>query len=205
MHIEILTFILYNIFMKITIFNFKGGQGKTTISLALALSYGFFIITNDEYSPINKILLKGHAKHLKQGEKLPNVPDDLPVIYDFNLCSDERIIEALNLSSWVIIPLVYDSPLDMQVTIKTIREIEQHNKKILIILNKSKKGDFEKANKVLNNFFNYPILELKQSTAFIKIIEKKKSLQKLMEENKLLENSYKKPVDQLQAIKNFIS
>ena len=191
--------------MKITIFNLKGGQGKTTISLALALSYGFFIITNDEYSPIDKILPTGYTKHLKQNEILPNVPDNISLIYDFGGYSDERLTEVLNSSNWVIIPLVYDSPLDMQVTIKTIREVEQHNKNILIVLNKAKKGDFERAEKVLNGFFNYPILELKQSTAFVKMITQKKSLQELMKENKLLKTSYKQPADQLQKIKDFIS
>jgi len=191
--------------MKITIFNFKGGQGKTTISLALALSYGFFVITNDEYSPIDKILSKGQAKHLSQNEKLPNVPDNIPIIYDFSSCLDERLIEALGLSEWVIVPVYYSSPLDIQVTIKSIREIEQYNKNILIIINKSKKGDFEKAGKVLSDFFNYPILELKESTAFIKMITKKSSIQDLIKENKLLESSYKKPLDQLQAIQEFIN
>ena len=191
--------------MKITIFNFKGGQGKTTISLALALSYGFFIVTNDEYSPIDKVLPNGYTKHLAQNEKLPNIPDHIPTIYDFNSCSDKRIIKVLGLSEWVIVPVSYSSPLDMQVTIKSIKEIEQYNKNILIIINKAKKGDFEKAGKVLNNFFNYPMLELKESTAFIKMITKKSSIQDLIKENKLLESSYKKPLDQLQAIQEFIS
>jgi len=190
--------------MKITVFNLKGGQGKTTISLALALSYGFFIVTNDEYSPIDKILPQGHVKYLTQNEELPNVPDHIPVIYDFGGYPDERLIQTLNISDWVLVPLIYESPLDMQVAIKTLREIEQHNKNILIILNKAKKGDLEKANQVLSGFFDYPLYELKQSTAFVNMVTKKKSLQDLIQSNKLLGYNYKKPLEQIQAIKKFI-
>jgi|GEM_PF-3900400 len=46
--------------MKIAIYNFKGGVGKTSIALNIVLSakddYG--VITNDFYSPIEKVLLE---------------------------------------------------------------------------------------------------------------------------------------------------
>lgn len=191
--------------MKITIFNLKGGQGKTTVSVALALSYGFLIVTNDEYSPIDKVLPKGHVKSLGRGESLPSVPDTAKIIYDFGGYPDERVISAMEQSSWVIVPVIYESPLDVQVTIKTVREIEKHNKNILLLINKAKEEDAQGIKEIFDDFFQYPILRLKQSNAFVKMIKLKKSIQDLTQGNVLLRYSYKEPLEQIQAIKDFIS
>jgi len=190
--------------MKITIFNLKGGQGKTTISLSLSLLYKFLIVTNDEYSPIDKVLPKGHVKHLTKTDPLPSVPDNVNLIYDFGGYPDSRLIGAVQKSNLVIIPIIYESPLDMQTTIKTIKEIEQHNKNILIIVNKTQKDDLEKSQEVLNKFFSYPILEIKKSTAFVKMVEKKKSIKDLMNDSYLFSYHYKAPLKQVEAIKQFI-
>lgn len=191
--------------MKITIFNLKGGQGKTTISLALALQYGFAIVTNDEYSPIDKVLKKGKVKHLEQSEELPQVPDKVKLIYDFGGHPDKRVIDAVKISNWVMIPVFYESPLDMQTTIKTIREIEAYNSNIIVVVNKTQKGDLEKAQKVLKQFFNYPIFEIKKSTSFVKMVEKKRSIRELMESSALFGYHYKAPLFQVEKIYNHIS
>jgi len=191
--------------MKITVFNLKGGQGKTTVSLALALSYGFLVVTNDEYSPIDKVLPKGHAKILKHGEQLPAVPNEVDIIYDFGGYPDARILSAMEKSQWVIVPVIYDSPLDVQVTIKSVREIEKHNKNILLVANKSKPEDVEALQNIFKDFFSYPLLRIKKSTAFVKMIKTKQSLQELTENNMLLRHSYKEPLEQIEAIKQFIT
>jgi len=191
--------------MKITVFNLKGGQGKTTVSLALALSYGFLVVTNDEYSPIDKILPKGHAKILRHGEALPVVPDDANIIYDFGGYPDERILSAMKKSNWIIVPVIYDSPLDVQVTIKSVREIEKHNKNILLVANKAQQKDLDSLKKIFDDFFSYPLFRIKKSTAFVKMIKNKKSLQELTQNNSLLLYNYKEAIEQLEAIREFIN
>ena len=191
--------------MKITVFNLKGGQGKTTLSLSIAMLYDFFIVTNDEYSPINKLLPSGHVKHITKDQGLPSIPDSINVIYDFGGYPDVRVIEASKMSDWVLIPIIYESPLDMQTAIKTIREIEQHTKKIVIVINKTKKGDMEKAKKILDDFFSYPLFEVKKSTVFIHMVQKKQSIKSLFEGNYLYRYHYKEPYRQIEALKNFIS
>jgi len=89
--------------------------------------------------------------------------------------------------------------------IKTIREIEKHNKNIVLIVNKAKQEELEAAKKIFDDFFDYPLLRLKKSTAFVKMVKSKKSLQALTENNVLLRYSYKEPLEQVEAIKDFIS
>lgn len=190
--------------MKITVFTLKGGQGKTSISLALALSYDFLVITNDEYSPIDKVLPKGHVKHLKQGEVLPSVPDDVDLIFDFGGYPDGRVIDALGCSDWVIVPVIYDSPLEMQTAIKTIREVEPYNNNIVLVVNKTHKGTFETASAILDGFVKYPMFEIKQSTAFSKMVSEGKSIPQLMADNFLLGYHYKVPSQQIEAIKSYM-
>lgn len=190
--------------MRITVFTLKGGQGKTSISLALALLYDFLVVTNDEYSPIDKVLSKGQVKHLKQNESLPPVPADVDLIFDFGGYPDGRVLDALACSDWVIIPVIYDSPLEMQTAIKTIREIEQFNKNILLVVNRTHKGTFEAAKTILDGFVKYPLFEVKQSTAFSKMVTEGKSIRQLMDDNFLLGYHYKVPLQQVEAIKSYM-
>lgn len=190
--------------MKLTIFNLKGGQGKTTLTLALALSSEFFVVTNDEYSPIDKVLPKGHVKHLKASESLPDVLEELDLIYDFGGYPDKRVVEAVRRSDWLIVPIVYDSPLDMQTSIKTIVELENHTKNIIIVINRTVKDSFIIANAVLKPFFDYPTFEVKKSTAFVKMVEQGKSVEQLCKDNVLFAYHYKTPLQQICTIQNFI-
>lgn len=192
--------------MRITIFNLKGGQGKTTVTLALALSAGFLVVTNDEYSPIDRVLKQGNFMHLAENEALPdNVPDSVDLVYDFGGRPDSRVIEAVKLSDFLIVPVVYDSPLDMQTTISAITELEQHTKNIIIVVNRTRKDDFKVSQAVLRQYFNYPTFEVKESTAFVKMVEQAKSIDELCENNVLLAYHYKKPLEQVRAIQAHIS
>lgn len=191
--------------MKITVWNLKGGQGKTVLSLSLAMQYGFYVVTNDVHSPIDEILEEGKALRVGVNEDLPEVPEDIDLIYDFGGYPDHRVIEAAKQSKYVIIPLIYGSALEMQVTINAIAEIEEYTKNIIVIANKCSKGDLERIQKVLNKFYSYPILEVKNSTAFGKAIDKRMSLKKLIESNPLFAYHYKKPQQQITKLMDFIT
>ena len=191
--------------MRIVVWNLKGGQGKTVLSLNIAMLEGMFVVTNDVHSPIDDVLGEDRTLRLSMRDPLPDVPANVPLIYDFGGYPDARIIEAAKTADHILIPLVYESPLEMQVTINAISEIERYNPKITIILNKSKPGDYERARDVLGQFNSYPILEVKQSTAFVRSIEQKKSLKQLIDENGLFSFHYSKPLEQLRAIIAHIS
>ena len=191
--------------MRIVVWNLKGGQGKTVLSLNLAMLEGAFVVTNDVHSPIDDVLGEDRALRLSMRDPLPDVPAEIPLIYDFGGYPDARIIEAAKTATHILIPLVYESPLEMQVTINAINEIERYNPNITIILNKAKAGDYERAKEVLGKFYEYPILEVKQSTAFARSIEQKKSLQQLVDESPLFSFHYSKPIEQLRTIIRHIS
>ena len=191
--------------MRLVVWNLKGGQGKTVLSLNLAMLEGAFVVTNDVHSPIDDVLGEDRALRLGMRDSLPQVPADVPLIYDFGGYPDPRIIEAAKTAHHILIPIIYESPLEMQVTINAIGEIERYNPNITIILNKAKPGDYERAMEVLGKFYEYPILEVKQSTAFVRSIEQKKSLQELVDEKAVFSFHYAKPLEQLRAIIRHIS
>lgn len=185
--------------MKITVFNIKGGQGKTTISLALATLYGFYVITNDEFSPIDSMLDSEKAIHLAQDGGLPTWPNR-GLIYDFSGYPDELVINAVNTSRWVIIPVSYRSPLDMQTTLSTIEEIEQYNNNILLVANQTRPDSFESTYAILRSHYDYPIFEIKDSMAFVRMVEEKQSIEQLIAKKFLYSHHFEKPLEQVEAL-----
>jgi hypothetical protein len=192
--------------MKIVVWNLKGGQGKTVLSLAIAMLEGFYIITNDVHSPIDEVLGEDRAMRMGMRDSLPQVPSEVNLIYDFGGYPDARVIEASKQADHIIVPIIYESPLEMQVTINALAEIEKYNQSIIIVLNKAKHGDYERAYQVFTEFdYQYPIFELKQSTALSRAIEQKKSLQQMVDEIPLFSFHYSKPLEQVRTLIKAIS
>jgi MinD superfamily P-loop ATPase len=187
--------------MKIVVWNLKGGQGKTVLSLAIAMLEDFYVVTNDVHSPIDEVIGTDRALRMGMRDSLPEVPPELNLIYDFGGYPDARIIEAAKMADCVIVPIIYESPLEMQVTINALSEIEKYTDRIVIVVNKAKTGDYERAERVLREFdYHYPIFEVKQSTAFSRAIEHKKSLQQMVNESPLFSFHYSKPLEQVRSL-----
>ena len=192
--------------MKIVVWNLKGGQGKTVLSVAIAMLEGFYVVTNDVHSPIDEVLGEDRALRMGMRDDLPEVPPELNLIYDFGGYPDARIIQAAKQADCVVVPIIYESPLEMQVTINALSEIEKYTDRIIIVLNKAKPGDFERAQTVLAVFdYEYPIFEVKKSTAFSRAIEHKKSLQQMVDESPLFSFHYSKPLEQVRNLIKAIS
>ena len=187
--------------MKIVVWNLKGGQGKTVLSMAMAMLEGFYVVTNDVHSPIDEVLGEDRALRMGMRDGLPEVPPGIDLIYDFGGYPDARIIEAAKQADCIIVPITYESPLEMQVTINALSEIEKYSDRIVIVLNKAKPGDYDRARTVLAEFdYAYPIFEVKQSTAFSRAIEQKKSLQQMVDESPLFSFHYSKPLEQVRSL-----
>ena len=191
--------------MKITVYNIKGGAGKTDISLNLALTMGLAIVTNEPFSPLEKVLDDNRFIKLDHDEELPKIPDEYDVVFDLGGYLDGRAINALKQSGCVIVPVVNEFK-DVHTTINFIQEIEEYNNNIIVVANKTQKGDFDNVKAVIKQHYpNYPVLEIKQSRALPNIMKEKKSIGEMAGEGGLKTYFYKPVAKQFEKLINTIN
>ena len=171
---------------RIAIWTNKGGQGKTSLALALALEFDFPVMTNDFHSPIDSVLPEGDAYHLQPGEDFPAIPAGNKVILDMGGNAEARVVAAANNADVILMPVIYNSPQEMKVFLESVAEMKQHNPRIVLVVNGCKRGKFKSISEIINNYFpQFPILEVKESRAFARVVEEGKSIAQMMNENPL--------------------
>lgn len=185
--------------MKITVYNFKGGTGKTVISLNFALTMNHAIVTNDIYSPIGKVMDPKKFIQLGPEQELPDFPKKYDIIFDLGGHIDPRAVSAIRQSSYVIIPTPRDF-IDIQVTMNCVSEIAEYNENIIIVANRTQKGEFTAIKKATKKFFSYPVFEVKKSKSLPNIFREKKSVRDMVAEGGLKAYHYGRVAEQFDAI-----
>ena len=111
--------------MKVTTWSLKGGVGKTSIALNIALTCKCKIIINESYSLLKNFLNDKELLQLGMSEKIPAIPKDESVVFDMGGGVDKRVIDCLKQSDFLLIPTTAND-IDLQSTINTIQEVQKY-------------------------------------------------------------------------------
>ncbi|MDR1926306.1 MAG: hypothetical protein LBQ13_01275 [Endomicrobium sp.] len=194
--------------MKITIFNLKGGQGKSSIALNLALSLNFDVISNDKITKLEKILPEDNFMKIEKDQDFPNIVENLDIIYDLGGWIDERVTKPIKESDLVIVPMI-NTEMNNEVSVNSVNQVKQYNENIMLIVNKSKKGDFEfMRDRIIKTYFpndDFPIFEIMDTTAFEQMLRRKMAIKDIVDVDPLLKYNYRKVNGQFNEIINFIN
>jgi cellulose biosynthesis protein BcsQ len=178
--------------MKITVMNFKGGVGKTSFSLNLALMMGCAIVTNDGFSPLERVISPKKILKLFPSDPMPKFPKNLELVFDLGGHIDPRTVDALKQSDVVVIP-VFGDYLSTQTSLECISEVLPLHSNIVVVANRAEPGDYDKLKMVVGKFHpDLPVFPLNKSKAFENVFKKRRSLKDMAESGGLEGYSYRK-------------
>lgn len=190
--------------MIFVIYNFKGGEGKSKIALNLAMTMNYSIITNDVFTPIENVLPENRVLKIHPNQDFPDVTKTDKIIFDLGGYPDQRVVKILKLAKYILVPITNEDD-NIQVGINAVDAIAEYNNNIVIIANKTERGDYEYIKGDLSKIYKYPIFNIKKSTALNKLSRRKKSIQDVVDSDPLLRYSYKAIHQQFVDLIDFIS
>lgn len=179
--------------MRVSIINKKGGVGKTSLAYSLAKDLDLFLISNDD--SVIELAYTAKAKVMDRPKLIDNV------VYDFGGFTDAGVMDIVNKSDLVLIPLVADLNC-FKKTVSLIKEVA--NKNIVLVANRSEKNDFEEIGNYFKNHFGFPIFEIKNSRIWKKTFEEKKSVLEIQNDNKINGYIYRNSIIGYTELLNYI-
>ena len=180
--------------MRVLVWSFKGGVGKSTISAILAKNSGFPVVTNDAYSILEGVVqdltILGHDDIIPQ--KYNNI------IIDLGGYVEERVVSAIRQSDLVILPMTAETAT-VKSALSAVAEIQAFGKPILLVANRATEQDALDIQEVFGE--NQPIVRLKESRYFQRIFESgpETGLEEIAD-YALLRYAYREPISQAQTL-----
>lgn len=176
----------------ITVFNTKGGVGKTTLAFALAAIYELKYTTND-YSVVLDILDDVAYEPELNADDVDNG------IIDLGGFITPSIMSILEKTSVLLIPVTND----LNAIAKTnflLEELEKFHFKIIVVASNLRKDDYKSIKKKLDLPKGMPLVKIMNSTAFTKSLEQGQSIESIIQETPLLKHAYSKVTHQIQDL-----
>ena len=171
----------------ITVINFKGGVGKTSISTSLALDLNLLYSTNDKInSNLSIEIFKSKNKFIEMNDVINK--ENSKIIFDGGGFIDQQIKEILKSSNLIIIPIDFSSNgiNTLFNSYNNIKSISNKDATIIVIINKYKKNN--PLNELKKALFKLNIKEeeiflLNETSLFEKIIDDEKGILEIINSN----------------------
>jgi len=180
--------------MLISIWNLKGGVGKTSLAYSIANDIEAMYITND---PHNSIVNKIYNKTIKElNEEIIN---ENIVVFDGGGFFEKEIKSILKYSKTIIIPLEADINSANSLT-NFLDELIEINSNIIFVINKvennkASQKEFEEIKEFIKKEFlinENKIFKLSSSRIFKNIFEEEKGVNKIVNSNNTNKHIYRK-------------
>lgn len=207
--------------MKITVYCLKGSAGKTPIAVNIALDKEYALGTNEPHNILDTVLPEERLISIDPHEPFPTLPDDIDIVFDLagmmSRDARESIISAVRQSDVVLVP-IYNELKCLSAGISTIRELQEHTDKIVVVATKLQKQkgevfkdwsdsrDCQNIKNVLSQTVGegIPILPLKFSKVFDVIFEKELSINQLRASNPLEAYAYRDVATQFDTLFSYL-
>jgi len=173
-----------------TIYNPKGGTGKTTLSYSLCLDLGYYYSTNDTIN--SSVVLNNYDLVL---DTITNKDlKDKNIVFDGGGFIDKKIINILKISNKIIIPIETDLT-SLSTFEQVIEELLEINPNIIVVINKvDNKNDLKDTITYLKSkgIENADIYQIRKTRLFKRVLSDSIGVNELLKDNKLNQYLYNK-------------